>query len=242
MRLPLCFGRKQHTMALLLNIDTATERAGVCLSNNEQVLAVRQTLEQKNHASFIQPAIKEMLAEADYRLQDVDAVAVSAGPGSYTGLRVGLATAKGICFALQKPLIMLNSLQVMALASIQANKTTLQTGQPTLFCPMIDARRMEVFTALYDAELREVMPPQAMVLDEASLAQQLQTHIIICSGSGSPKAAVIQHPNLVLGETTYKIDEMAVLSSLAFTKKQFADLAYSEPFYLKEFYKPMKKN
>ncbi len=94
-------------MALLLNIDTATEQAGVCLSNNETVLVVRQTLEQKNHASFIQPAIKETLAEAGHQLQDIDAVAVSAGPGSYTGLRVGLATAKGICFALQKPLIML---------------------------------------------------------------------------------------------------------------------------------------
>lgn len=229
-------------MALLLNIDTATEQAGVCLSNNEQVLVVRQTQEQKNHASFIQPAIKEMLAEAGYQLQDVDAVAVSAGPGSYTGLRVGLATAKGICFALQKPLIMLNTLQVMALASIQANKEAIQANQSLLFCPMIDARRMEVFTALYNAHLQEVMPPQAMILDETSLAHQLQNHTIIFSGSGSSKAKFIAHPNAILGETTYKIDKMAVLSSQAYTKKQFADLAYSEPFYLKEFYKPMKKN
>lgn len=229
-------------MALLLNIDTATEQAGVCLSNNETVLAVRQTLEQKNHASFIQPAIKELLAGARYQLQDVDAVAVSAGPGSYTGLRVGLATAKGICFALQKPLIMLNTLQVMAYASIQANKTTPQTGLPVLFCPMIDARRMEVFTALYNADLHEIMPPQAMVLDEGSFAEVLKTNTIILSGSGSPKATIVKHPNLFFGEPTYRIEEMAVLSSLAYTKKQFADLAYSEPFYLKEFYKPMKKN
>lgn len=229
-------------MALLLNIDTATEQAGVCLSNNEQVLAVRQTTEQKNHASFIQPAIKEMLAEAGYQLQDVDAIAVSAGPGSYTGLRVGLATAKGICFALQKPLIMLNTLQVMAVASIQANKAALQNDKKVLFCPMIDARRMEVFTALYSAGLEEVMPPQAMILDETSFAAQLETNTIIFSGNGSLKAKIIQHRNAVFGAMTYEIGEMAVLSSKAYTTKQFADLAYSEPFYLKEFYKPMKKN
>lgn len=229
-------------MALLLNIDTATEQAGVCLSNNQQVLALRQTAEQKSHASFIQPAIKEVLAEAGYRLQDVDAVAVSAGPGSYTGLRVGLATAKGICFALQKPLIMLNTLRVMAHASIQVHKQAPQNGHAVLYCPMIDARRMEVFTALYNENLDEIMPPQAMVLDEMSFAEKLENNMIIFSGSGSPKAAIMQNTNVFLGETTYKIGEMAVLSGKAYAAKQFADLAYSEPFYLKEFYKPMKKN
>lgn len=242
MRQPLCLSRKLHTMALLLNIDTATEQAGVCLSNNETVLAVRQTLEQKNHASFIQPAIKQLLAGAGCQLQDIDAVAVSAGPGSYTGLRVGLATAKGICFALQKPLIMLNTLQVMALASVQANKTAAHTGQSALFCPMIDARRMEVFTALYNEKMEEIMPPQAMVLDETSFAEKLQNHTIIFSGSGSPKIKIVQHANVVFGDISYKIDGMAVLSSVAYKEKRFADLAYSEPFYLKEFYKPMKKN
>jgi len=227
-------------MALLLNIDTATERAGVCLTRDEEVLAILETTEQKNHASFIQPAIKQLLASSGYNLAAINAVAVSAGPGSYTGLRVGLATAKGLCYALNKPLIMLNTLEIMAFASKKHQKHRDLTN--ILFCPMIDARRMEVFTALYDHSLNIVSLPAAVILNEMSFSAGLQQHIVVFSGSGSTKARVIQHPNAVFGETTYSVGEMAVLSSKAYKASFFANLAYSEPFYLKEFYKPIRKN
>ncbi|HWB27457.1 MAG TPA: tRNA (adenosine(37)-N6)-threonylcarbamoyltransferase complex dimerization subunit type 1 TsaB [Chitinophagaceae bacterium] len=227
-------------MALLLNIDTATEHAGVCLAEDEKVLALQETYEQKSHASFIQLAIKQVMADAGKRLRDIDAVAISAGPGSYTGLRVGLATAKGLCYALHKPLIMISSLEIMALASIIAEKSPHKAG--FLFCPMIDARRMEVFTALYNAQLDIVMPPVAIILDETSFGAELAGHTIAFSGSGSKKAQIITHQNAVFSSLTHSVSHMTALSTKAYKASLFADLAYSEPFYLKEFYKPIKKN
>lgn len=229
-------------MALLLNIDTATEQAGVCLSLNGQILAVQQTSEQKSHASFIQPAIKQVMAGAGYQLQNIDAIAVSSGPGSYTGLRVGLATAKGLCYALQKPLLMLNTLTIMARASIQQAANNCALPANLLFCPMIDARRMEVFTALYNRDLQVIMPAAALVLDEHSFAEQLQNGPVLFSGSGSTKANIIKNPNAFFGEASYFFGEMVWLAEQAYNTSNFADLAYSEPFYLKEFYKPIKKN
>lgn len=133
-------------MPLILHIDTATNYASICISKDDVVLGFEENAEQKNHASFLQPAIKAMFAKCNFNLSDIDAVAVTNGPGSYTGLRVGLASAKGLCFALNKALILLNTLQVMAAASIESKK---EEDIDILFCPMIDARRMEVFTALY---------------------------------------------------------------------------------------------
>jgi len=219
-------------MALLLNIDTATEQAGVCLSKDGEILALEETPGQKNHASFIQPAIQRVMQASGHNLSSIDAVAVTAGPGSYTGLRVGLSTAKGLCYALGKPLIMINTLEVMATASILANGE-----ENVLFCPMIDARRMEVFTALYTANRQTILPPTAMVLNETSFQNELSSTTIIFSGSGSTKAKIIQHPNAVFCNTQYSVKHLAVLALLSYNASRFASLAYSEPFYLKEFYK-----
>jgi tRNA threonylcarbamoyladenosine biosynthesis protein TsaB len=224
-------------MALLLNIDTANEQAGVCLSMDETVLATEQNGGQKNHASFIQPAIQKVMQTAGYALNAIDAVSVTGGPGSYTGLRVGLSTAKGLCYALNKPLIMINTLEVMAYASI------IKTGHPTeaegtvLFCPMIDARRMEVFTALYNSHLGEIIRPSAMVLDESSFQSELFAQKIIFSGSGSTKAKIIQHPNAFFANVENTVETLSVLALMAYKASKFSPLAYSEPFYLKEFYK-----
>jgi len=219
-------------MALLLNIDTATEQAGVCLSKDGEILAIEETPGQKNHASFIQPAIQRVMQASGSNLSSIDAVAVTAGPGSYTGLRVGLSTAKGLCYALGKPLIMINTLEVMATASILANGE-----ENVLFCPMIDARRMEVFTALYTANRQTILPPTAMVLDETSFQNELSSTTIIFSGSGSTKAQIIQHTYAVFCSTSYSVKHLAVLALLSYNASRFASLAYSEPFYLKEFYK-----
>lgn len=229
-------------MPLILNIDTATEQAGVCLSLNGQVLALQETFEQKNHASFLQPAIQQVAKDAGYTLQQLDAIAVSAGPGSYTGLRVGLASAKGLCYALNKPLIMLNTLTIMASASVQARKKEGADTGSYAFCPMIDARRMEVFTAIYTADLEEVEAGSAKILDENSFIDVLNNKTVIFTGSGSIKAKnIIKHPNAVFAEARYSVGEMAVLSGEAYRNQDFSDLAYSTPFYLKEFYKPVKK-
>ncbi len=154
---------------LLLNIDTATEHASICISRGEKVIDMEESSEQKNHAAFVQPAIVRLLAANQLQLADIDAVAVTIGPGSYTGLRVGLASAKGICYALNKPLVTVNTLQVMAQAAY--NDCVLKgisIDEQTLFCPLIDARRMEVFTAVYDARLAEIEAPYALVTDADS--------------------------------------------------------------------------
>jgi len=229
-------------MALILQIDTATEQASVCLSKDNIVLAVEENTEQKNHAAFIQPAIQKIFSVTNLSLSSVDAIAVTNGPGSYTGLRVGLASAKGLCYALNKPLILLNTLEVMANAAInELKKQNIDIGN-TLFCPMIDARRMEVFTALFDAFLQPILSSTAVVLEEHSFAGYLSEQPIAFSGSGAEKCQEIVKPvNALFLSTQHNASHMIHLSEQTYTRKQFADLAYSEPFYLKEFFTPQKK-
>src|SRR6187399_3095526 len=134
-------------MALILNIDTAVDVASLCLAKDEEVLSIARNESQKDHASWLHIAIKEIFEKNNSELTSVHAVAVTGGPGSYTGLRIGMATAKGICYALNKPLISLNTLLVMANAAKDVHNSFAESAN--LLCPMIDARRMEVFTAIY---------------------------------------------------------------------------------------------
>lgn len=226
-------------MALLLNIDTAITYAGVCVSDDAQVLATADSRDQKNHGAFIQPAIQQLLKQLDISLNALDAIVLSAGPGSYTGLRVGLSTAKGLCYALGKPLIMINTLEVMAYASIIATSDLLERKEDMLFCPMIDARRMEVFTALYDARLKCLSKPAALILTE-TLENFLPTgKQLVFSGSGSAKFKnICLLQNAVFIENEHSVQNLAVLGAKAFKKGEFADLAYSEPYYVKEFFNP----
>lgn len=224
-------------MALILQIDTATDNAGVCLSREGVPLASLANADQKSHASFVQPAIQQVMAAANYPLTAVDAIAVTSGPGSYTGLRVGLSSAKGLCFALNKPLIMVNTLEVIAAAQLAVSLPS----DKALICPMIDARRMEVFTALYDCNLQAVLPPAALILDENSFAAELANQPIVFCGNGSSKwQPLITNTNAVFSNTLPGAETLAVLAWNAFKQGDFADLAYSEPFYLKEFFTPIK--
>jgi tRNA threonylcarbamoyladenosine biosynthesis protein TsaB len=226
-------------LALILNIDTATEHASVCLSDDQKVLGIEKSFEQKNHASFIQSAIKRLFENVHQKISEADAIAVTAGPGSYTGLRVGLASAKGLCYALDKPLILLNTLEVMAQAAIKETDNSQRSGSKILFCPMIDARRMEVFTALYDEKLQLVLMPAAIILYKETFKEYLDEQRIMFSGSGSDKfKKIIHHQNAVFSEVQHSAADMIALSGKYFSRKQFADLAYSEPFYLKEFFTP----
>lgn len=218
-------------MSLILHIDTAVQTASICLAKNKEVLAEQVNPSQKDHAAWLHVAIAEMFATQPYALNDLDAVAVSAGPGSYTGLRVGMSSAKGLCYALGIPLITVNSLEMMCMAAPQK--------EGWLYCPMIDARRMEVFTAIYDKELQPVMPPKNLVLDQDSFKDVLASRPIAFFGNGSEKFRTIlnnEHAEFVDVVTTAK--HMIILADEAFQQNNVADLAYAVPYYGKEFYTP----
>lgn len=218
---------------ILLHIDTATENASICLSENNNIVECIESKEQNQHATFVHVAIQNVIVNANINLQQIDAIAVTNGPGSYTGLRVGLATAKGLCFALNKPLITLNTLQVIANSIIE----TQSISPSTLICPMIDARRMEVFTALYNTILNEVSPTTALIVEPNSFAEQLKNNTIIFCGNGSAKCqSIITNANAVFSSATHNASNMINLATEKFLKSQFDDVAYAAPFYGKEFY------
>ncbi len=222
-------------MSLILNIDTALDIASVCLAKENQVLEVSFSKEQKEHAAWLHNTIAELMHKAGYAMKDLDAVAVSIGPGSYTGLRVGLAAAKGFCYALQIPLITVNTLKLIAYAA--------KEKAIDLICPVIDARRMEIFTALYDKDLVEKIPPHALVLDEKSVTFLLPPNKILFCGNGIGKLKpLIPGSHAAFSNSVADASHLAQLSSPLFLNEQFAELAYTEPFYLKDFYSPAAKS
>jgi len=248
-------------MALILNIDTATEYASLALSNEGNTLSVKKNKEIKDHASWIHHAIRELLEECRFSLSELQAIAITEGPGSYTGLRVGMATAKGLCYVLDIPLIVENTLKVMARAYVEASnlpdrrslpestfgragegaKSQISNSQ-ALLVPMIDARRMEVYTAIYDSDLAELMQPVALVLDPGSFNEVKAGNRLICFGTGSQKFQSIVRPEeFEFDHLEHGAGALGYLAYQKFREKAFADLAYAEPLYLKEFYSPAKK-
>lgn len=224
-------------MALILSIDTAQDEASVCIAEDNHVLVVKKNDRQMDHAAWIQPAIREMFAETGRTIRQLSAVAIAAGPGSYTGLRVGMSTAKGICYALKIPLITESTLLLLAQRVKKEMPINSVYAYPVLICPMIDARRMEVFTTMFDTSINEVTAPAAMVLDEKSFAAELQRHVIIFCGNGSKKwQHLCSHANAVFVEIKQQIDDLAEAALNKFKKHDFAELAYSEPAYLKNVY------
>lgn len=222
-------------MSLILNIDTALDIASVCLAKEKQVLQFSANENQKEHSSWLHNSIAGILQKAGHTTKELDAVAVSIGPGSYTGLRVGLAAAKGFCYALQIPLITVNTLKLIAFAA--------KDEAVDLICPMIDARRMEVFTAVYDKKFVEKIPHQAMVLDENSFASLLSTNKVLFCGNGVNKLkSFVSNSHALYSDSTADASHLAHLAYPLFVNKEFANLAYSEPFYLKEFYSPVQKS
>lgn len=219
-------------MSLILHIDTASSTASVSIAKEGRVI---QSIENKllnEHAAFLQPSVKKLLDTAGFKMKDIDAIAVANGPGSYTGLRVGLASAKGFCYALDKPLITIGTLPLMAHAACYAEQQ-----EDLLYAPMIDARRMEVFTAVYDYGGKEKLPPAAKILYDDSYVALLLQHRILFFGSGAEKwKAVCKNANALFSGDYNIVQSFAQLSLEAFLSKSFTELAYSEPQYLKEFY------
>jgi tRNA threonylcarbamoyladenosine biosynthesis protein TsaB len=220
-------------MSLILNIDTATETAHVSIAKDGIVLKDMFNKEQKTHAAFLQPAIKQILNDAAITLTEIDAVAVTEGPGSYTGIRIGMASAKGLCYALNKPLITINTLEVMANSVMQQ----LPIDSNTLLCPMIDARRMEVFTAVYDTSLKNILSPCALILNNNSFQDLFDNYLVNFFGNGSKKwLAICPQKNAIFSDINISSRGMSELSLQRLNKNLLANIAYSEPLYIKEFY------
>ncbi|UEG55249.1 tRNA (adenosine(37)-N6)-threonylcarbamoyltransferase complex dimerization subunit type 1 TsaB [Mucilaginibacter daejeonensis] len=220
-------------MSLLLQIETATTACSVALTRDGQVIAVRELNERNIHAEVITVFIEEVFKTAGLTYADLDAIAVSSGPGSYTGLRIGVSTAKGLCYALDKPLIAVETLQAMVDGMIAH-----APEQNVWLCPMIDARRMEVYTALFDAQGDRVEPTSAQIIDEHSFTEVLERHKILFFGDGAAKCREVlgKHPNALFD--TELINSATFLTRRALQKleaKEFEDVAYYEPFYLKDF-------
>ena len=224
-------------MSIILNIDTSIEVASVSIAKDGTIQAYLINTIQKEHASFLHNAVKQLLAESALDIKQIDAIAVTNGPGSYTGLRVGLASAKGFCYALKKPLITIGTLNALAIAAINASKEAFR--ETTLFCPMIDARRMEVYTAVFDKDMTEILPASAMILQENSFVQILQDNHVLFFGSGAAKWNSIS-----LSENAGFINELDITAAISkcsfekFLNNNFTDLTYSEPLYIKEFFSP----
>lgn len=221
-------------LALILLINTAFEKATVSITGDDQIFLEAESNLQKDHSSFLEPAIKKLCDASGFSLNEMDAISVVNGPGSYTGLRVGLSSVKALCYALNKPLILLNSLDIMALA---LKRQSMDSDHTILFCPLIDARRMEVYTALYNFNLEIVKNYSSEIIDENFLATEKKSSNIVAGGSGSSKMQqIIQDDSVSYINPLHLSRPAAIMSQKAFDDKNFSDVAYSEPFYLKQVY------
>ncbi len=220
-------------MSLILSIDTSTRGCSVALHQNEVLLGCYELYTDKSSSAMLTTLVKNVVENAGFALKDLDVVAVAKGPGSYTGLRISVATAKGLCFSLDKPLVAVNTLQAMA----QQLKGCFDDDY--LFCPMIDARRMEVFCAVFDQNLLQIEPTQAKIIDQECFIELLKDYKIIFFGDGAAKCKPIlaQQPNAIFLPTfTFpSAKTVGILAGKAFENNELEDLATFEPFYLKDF-------
>ncbi len=228
---------------MILCLETSTVVCSVALVDKANVVALRESLDGQNHAENITLFIDEVMKEACVKYQDLDAVAVSMGPGSYTGLRIGVSTAKGLCYAMEKPLIAVDTLEAMS-HGFFGQQSTVNSQQSELFCPMIDARRMEVYSAFFNEKMERVSETKAIVIDENSFSDLKQNHHLYLFGDGADKLASLfeNEENITVTEKFHcSAAYMAKLADDALKNKDFVDTAYFEPFYLKDFVPGMPK-
>jgi len=226
-------------LSLILNIETATTVCSASISDKEKVIAYKELNGGYTHAENLHVYIKEIIKEAAIDFDQLDAIAVSKGPGSYTGLRIGVSAAKGLAYALEIPLIGVDTLQIMTITALT------ETESEAVYCPMIDARRMEVYTAVYDSNLNPIVPVNAFILNEESITVFASYPKIYFFGDGMPKSKSLlqKFSNANFIEDIFpSAKHMAALSYKKFKEKKFEDTAYFEPYYLKEFLITSKKN
>jgi tRNA threonylcarbamoyladenosine biosynthesis protein TsaB len=216
-------------LSLILNIETTTKNCSVSIAEKGEILAIKE-LNNGNysHAEVLHPFIVAILKEANLTTNQIDAVAVSKGPGSYTGLRIGVSAAKGLCFAFDKPLISIDTLTSLSYS------ISIEDG---IIVPMLDARRMEVYAAVFDKDHQQVRQIKAEIIDATSFSEELEKGNVYFLGDGSQKCKeTITHKNAVFIEDKFPSSkEMASLSYLKYKKNDIEDVAYFEPFYLKDF-------
>ncbi|MCK5137157.1 MAG: tRNA (adenosine(37)-N6)-threonylcarbamoyltransferase complex dimerization subunit type 1 TsaB [Bacteroidales bacterium] len=233
---------------LILHIETATDICSVALSEGDQQLSLIESGAERSHATLLSAFIRKAFSESAREMEQIDAVAISKGPGSYTGLRIGVSTAKGLAYALEKPLVASGTLKNMAYGAgshQEVQELIRKYGKNLLLCPMLDARRMEVYAGFYSPEISVVREVSADVIDEQSYRDLMEKHHVCFFGNGATKCeAALNHPNAHFIKGIDPSANQMILPALdRFNKKQFEDVAYFEPFYLKDFVatKPRKK-
>ncbi len=217
----------------ILHIETSTNVCSVAVSDNGKCIFSVSDNSGQNHASMLSPFIQQALESISSQNLSLNSVAVSSGPGSYTGLRIGVSTAKGLCYGYDIPLIGVNTLEIMCEMVIKNHSLE----KNALLCPMIDARRMEVYTAVYNQKIEKTQEISAEIINEQSFVSLLENNVIYFFGNGAEKCkTTIQHPNAIFIENIEPYAEnMISLAEAKFTNSKFEDVAYFEPFYLKEF-------
>lgn len=228
-------------MAVILHIETATTVCSVALSKDGVLLSLKEQNGDYSHAENLTVFIEDVLKQVKINISEIDAIAVSKGPGSYTGLRIGVSTAKGLCYSLDKPLIAVDTLQYMAMAVL--NQFNIETPE-AFYVPMLDARRMEVYSAIFSAGGKRIRETQAEIIDENSFHSLLKEHPVVFFGDGALKCkSVLSYTSnaMFLPDIVPSAKDMIALSEKAFSEKQFEDVAYFEPYYLKDFVAGKKK-
>lgn len=234
-------------MSTILSIESGTAICSVALGVDGTLVSLRESEATRNHASELAIFIKEILDQNDLRGDELDAIAVGTGPGSYTGLRIGASTAKGMAYALDIPLIAVDSLQSLAILALEEyNVGILDIEDPStaMIAPMIDARRMEVYTAMFDLKLQQILPTQALIITPDTFAEKLTANEIILIGDGAQKSYDIlkqQSQNIRIEQILSSARGMVTLAQQKFDTQQFVDTAYWEPLYLKDFVATVSK-
>ncbi|UFH53846.1 tRNA (adenosine(37)-N6)-threonylcarbamoyltransferase complex dimerization subunit type 1 TsaB [Spirosoma sp. KNUC1025] len=218
---------------LILSLDTSTAACSVALHKDGVLLGCYELFTERTSSAMLTTLLNDVVQQAGFKLNQVDAIAVAKGPGSYTGLRIGVSTAKGLCFALDKPLLAVNTLTAM-MEQIRA-----YFPANYILCPMIDARRMEVYCALYTTEGQELLPTSAQIIDSHSFQEWLTQGPVVFFGDGAEKCRVLlaEQPN-ALFPTVNVVPSARTVGQLAYSAYkagQFENLVTFEPFYLKDF-------
>jgi len=223
-------------MPYILFLETATQVCSVAIAKNNRLIALKETTIANSHSSLITLFAEEVVKEANIQFTDLHAVCVSMGPGSYTGLRIGVSSAKGFCYALNIPLIAVNTLKSMANTYIQ--KHSQQINNTSLLCPMIDARRMEVYSAIFNKDLDFIRITKADIVEENSYQEYLNNNSLIFFGNGAEKCESLlsKNPHTIFDKDFVPSAKgMISLALEKYKKQQFENLAYFEPYYLKDF-------
>lgn len=221
-------------MSRILHIETSTDVCSVCLASEGKIISTRETSIERSHASILTVFIEELLREFEMKKESLDAVAVSMGPGSYTGLRIGVSAAKGICYGAEIPLIAIPTLEAMCIGALK-HRHTIQ--EDALLIPMIDARRMEVYMAVYNLQLKKIRDTSANIIDKDSFQDLRTVHKLYLFGTGAAKLKdTFSQSNIhFLDNIRLSSEYMVGIALERYKEKQFEDVAYFEPYYLKDF-------